>query len=328
MRPDIQLLTETLPGTAEFIVKYGFLGVGLVLIFVIAPAIQRLARAKRVAQGTAIFGVAFVVAYGVISLLNTLLPGWPIKRVMISGVVRHVPNGRIVQMQSNLWRVGQAYSKREFDPQEDNIFNFPFLLVTREPPSCLSVGLESTDKNSDTELFNVTPISADDMAPNIDIVIEVARDQDRSILNVWREINGKQSAKAVRFPALDQLDPPCGAARVGSSDEWSLFSPANAQPAPTSDADIVQRLQSDDVFVRREARIALSRRGDDGLKLIEQLLSRDDNYRLQLGALVALTGMPDGQKQKLTPAARDKIQSLMQKSSDKTMRDTAAQALK
>jgi hypothetical protein len=324
MRQDIELLTQT----ADFVLKYGFLAIGLVLIFIIAPVIYKLAGAKRLAQGTVVFGLAFVIAYGVINLIKVVAPQWiSAQRVMISGVVRGVPNGRSVQMKSDLWRVGQAYTKREFDTQQQNVFNFPYLLVTELAPTCLAVAMESMDRNSDTsQLFNIAPVSADDMALNVEIVIEVGKDQDKSILNVWREVDGRKSGGVTRLQPLKDLDPGCASASGASNNEWSIFTRAFAQSTLT-DADITQRLQSDDVFARRDARIALSRKKDDNFKLIEQLLARDDNYRLQLGAVVALTGMPEDQKRQLPPNVIAKVKSL-QNSTDKTMRDTAAQAIK
>src|SRR4051812_14899372 len=122
---DIQLLTQT----ADFIVKYGFLAVGLVLIIVIAPVIYKFSGAKLIALATLCFGLAFIVAYGVLGILTVVAPRWvAAQRVMVIGIVRNVPNGKSIQIQSDLWQAGHAFIKRENDPQAANIFNFWFVL--------------------------------------------------------------------------------------------------------------------------------------------------------------------------------------------------------
>ena len=325
MRPDIALLTQT----ADFVVKYGFLAVGMVLIFIIAPAIHKWGDARyHTTQGTVIFGLAFIIAYGVLSLVKAVAPQWiSAQRVMISGIVLGVPNGKLVQMESDLWRVGQAYTKREFDTRRANVFNFPFLLVTAYAPTCLAVALEGTDRNSDTsQLFNIAPVSEDDMAPNIELVIRVDEDQNGLVMNVWREVAGKKSAVAASVQPLKELDRGCARTREGSNWDWLIIKQAFAQTALT-DSEITDRLQSDDVFTRRDARISLAQRGENSFELIDKLLARDDNYRLQLGAIVALAGLSEDQKKKIPLGVLEKVRPL-RGSSDKTMRDTAVLALK
>jgi hypothetical protein len=189
----------------------------------------------------------------------------------------------------------------------------------------LAVALESTDSNAESiQLFNI-PVSAEDMAPNIEILVEVIGEQDKLLLKVWREVNGKQAAKATVFDALSNVDPGCASTRGRLSDEWNVLGRAFAQ-AVASETEIIQRLQSDDVFTRREARIALSKRGENAFELTERLLARDDNYRLQLGALVALAGMTEDQRKKSPTGVIEKVREL-RNSRDKTMRDTAVEAL-
>jgi hypothetical protein len=320
---DIALLTQT----ADFVVKYGFLAVGLVLIFIIAPAIYKLADSVRVAQGSAIFGLAFVVAYGVISVIKAVAPQWiSAQRVMLIGTVRGVPNGHAVQMQSDLWRPGHAYTKREFDPSQANIFNFRFILVTSQAPSCLAVALASTDSTSDNSyLFNITPVSADDMASNAEVLAEFSEEQDGPTLKVWREIGEKQVGAAVMLQPLSSSDPGCVRVKGRAANEWSVFLRAWAQSALTL-RDLETLLQSDDVFVRRNARIALSKMGDNAFTLIDQLLARNDNYRLQLGAAVALSLMPQDQRRRAPASVFQKLRGL-QNSQDKVMKDTVFQAL-
>jgi hypothetical protein len=318
-RPDIELLTQT----ADFVVKYGFLAVGLVLIFVIAPAIYKLAGAARMAIVAASFGLAFVVVYGVISIVAMVAPQWiSSQRVMISGVVRGVPNGRQVQMKSDLWRVGNAYTKREFDPERENVFNFPFLLVTGEAPSCLALALVSTGGNDKIDIFNVAPVTAEDMANGTDLLAQFGQDDRGTFLRVWREVSRSPKGRATVYRPLDDTERGCEAAAHDSS--FSIIGRAYAQKAPKN---IVDRLQSDDAFTRRDARIDLSKDANSNVDLLGKLLQDDGNYRLQLGAAVAITAMPDDERKKLPTDVADKLRALRD-APDKTMRDTAVQALK
>ena len=143
---DIELLTQT----ADFVVEYGFLAVGLVLIGLIAPLIYKFSGAKQIALATLCFGVAFVVTYGVLGVLAVVAPSWVgAQRVMLVGDVRNVPNGKSIQIKSDIFDVGHAFTKREHDQGAENIFHFPFVLLSDPPPSCLDIGLASTNPNSD-----------------------------------------------------------------------------------------------------------------------------------------------------------------------------------
>ena len=87
----------------------------------------------------------------------------------------------------------------------------------------------------------------------------------------------------------------------------------------------LSRSRATTFFLRRNARVALSKKTDDGLALIGSLVARDDNYRLQLGAAVALADVPLPVVQKGPPAMLNKLRAL-RGSSDRAMRDAAVQA--
>jgi hypothetical protein len=108
--------------------------------------------------------------------------------------------------------------------------------------------------------------------------------------------------------------------------KWSLFKLAFAQA--TEDSTMggwIIRLRSDDVFMRRNARIDLARQGTGAFEKINQLLDRDE-YRLQLGAVVAFADMPVELRKQ---APGDLITKVHQLTSyrEKTMRDNALRAL-
>ena len=316
----LKLVTQA----AEIIIKYGFLAVGLVLILIIAPVIYRFAGAKRIALATLSFGLAFLVAYGVLSIVAAVAPSWiGAQRVMLIGIVRNVPNGKSVQIQSDLWQVGHAFTKREHHPSSEKLFNFPFVLLSERAPSCLDIGLVNPDPNSDdSSVFTVSPLSDSDMGGESQLVAQVAGDPDAPSLALWRERKQERFGQVLTLRALGRTEPGCTQPRT-SSRGWSLFNSAFAQGTD----NLTARLQSDDVFTRRQARIALSKKADDDLQLLASLVARDDNYRLQLGAVVALADVPDDLRKKAPPAMFEKVRAL-RNHPDKTMRDAAVLALR
>jgi hypothetical protein len=80
------------------------------------------------------------------------------------------------------------------------------------------------------------------------------------------------------------------------------------------------------LFTRRDARIDLSRQGAEALNIISQLLD-SGNYRIQLGALIALSEMPDNQRKRAPPALVDKARVLLNHN-DAAMREAAARAIR
>lgn len=225
-------------------------------------------------------------------------------------------------MKSDLWRVGNAYTKREFDLERENTFNFPFLLVTADAPACLALALVSTGGNDRIDVFNNAPISDDDMTDNTEILAQFGEDYRGPLLRVWREVRRAPKGRATVYRPIGGAERGCMTA--SGENAWSIIGRAYAQKAP---AAITDRLQSDDAFTRRDARIDVSKDAGSKLNLVGNLLVDDGNYRLQLGAAVAIAAMPEDERKKLPDAITDKLREL-RGASDKTMRDTAVQALK
>lgn len=306
---------------ADLIVKYGFLGVGVVLACMIAPAAYGVWKSKPVALATFSCGLAFVVTWGVLDIVQKNFP-WLISshRSLLNGTVLNVPNGYQVQVASDLRLVGAAYLKREFDQQNPAIYNFPFLLLSSAAPKCLSVGISNNNPNSEagSSGFNVGPISPDDLKSEIVLVAQAERQDKGFVLKVWRESGGVQiGARSTIKPLADNAEG-CSYGRTADVGGW-LVSTAHAQ---TSAPDLPARLKSDDLFTRRNARIELAKQGPDAADKTRALLDTTD-YRLQLGALVALSIMTADELKKLPPDIAGKVRELTS-SSDPTIRETAA----
>jgi hypothetical protein len=314
---DLNILIQT----ADFAVKYGFLAIGLLLIFVIAPAIYKFSQAKLISLVAVSFGLAFVIAFGTLDLASRLLRD----RMLVSGTVLGITNGYQVQVRSDIRQAGQAYTKREVDPENGSIFNFPFILAARDAPGCLVVSIASTDPSSETIFaFNIAPLGVDDLRADTEVVIEVvAGDANTMALNVWRE-QGQRRVGAVETKApLGPTERDCSRAGANVAAFGWLAGPAFAQDGDPSTLE--SRLNSDDTFTRRDARIELAAQGPAAFDQIAQFLG-SGNLRLQVGALVALGGMPPGERCAAPAGLADAVRSFAG-AGDQALREAAAAAL-
>jgi hypothetical protein len=280
---DINILIQT----ADFAVKYGFLAIGLLLIFLIAPAIYRFSQAKLLSLVAASFGLAFVIAFGTMDLASRILQD----RTLLTGTVLGITNGFQVQVRSDIRQAGQAYTKREVDPENGSVFNFPFILATQDRPGCLVVSIASTNPNSERIFaFNIAPLKPEDMRADTQVVVQVVPGEgERMGLNVWREQGQKRVGDVLALEPLPETAQDCSRAGGAVSAVWSgLVGAAFAQDGVPS--DLANRLMSDDAFTRRDARIELSAQGAAAFGTIGGLLA-SGTPRLQAGGLVALGGM-------------------------------------
>lgn len=319
---DIVILTQT----ADFLLKYGFLAVGLLLACIIAPVIFKVWKSQNIGIAVGCAGVAFIVAFGVIDVVQRTAP-WLLssQRSIISGVVLGVTDGFQIQMRSDRREAGQAYIKREFDREVRNLYNFPFILVTTDLPRCLSIGIASTDPNSEnSRAFNVRPLSRDDMESDTTIVAKVVPQQDTFQLIVWRERQGSVVGNQNTYKALAPDEGDCGTQPIVARSFWHFIGAAFAQTSLRFE-DVSAKLRSDDVFTRRDTRIELSRQGTAAFDTIGKLLDQN-NYRAQLGAVAALAEMPEDQRKQAPASLRDKVRPFVN-NADKTLRDAAVRAL-
>lgn len=319
---DIKLINEA----ADLIVKYGFLGVGLVLTVVIAPFVKRVWKSKNLTLTIACFGIAFIVTWGVLDIVQRYFPSLIMsKRVLLNGVVTEVPNGFQVQIASDLRKAGTAYLKRENHPKDRELNNFLFLLVASQSPSCLSVAINNNNPKSETGSsgFNIAPISTDDFRANAELVAQAKWVGDKFQLRVWREVADEQVGNALELKPLGDNVPGCGIGQSASIVDW-IAPRAFAQSGARSDLqDFSVRLKSDDLFTRRAARIELSKQGEQTVEMARQFLN-SENYRLQLGALVALSIMSEADRKKLPPDVLAKVREFTTNSNDATIRETAS----
>src|SRR5262249_30079087 len=125
----------------------------------------------------------------------------------------------------------------------------------------------------------------------------------------------------LKLQALGDNDRGCTIGQSADLLNW-LISPAIAQsPQSVRIEDFAVRLKSDDLTTRRNARIDLSKEGPQTIDSGRQFLN-SDVYRLQLGALVALSLMTEADLKKLPPDVIAKVNEFTS-NADPTIRETA-----
>lgn len=314
--------------SGDLIVAKGFLGVALVLIFIVGPALY-LWNAERAALGTVFFGIGLLATYAVLDIVQKYFPDMLFERRLLSGSILEIKNGFIASLQSDDYRGRIPYTKRENDPQSAELYNLPFMFLATDKPTCLTVAFSSTDPNSEiTHVFNIAPITKEDLSAAIELKAQLlSEDAGVSRLRVWRE--GRDGHKLGDPVELEQLAPgkrSCKSQSPKPTSAWLWpFSIAVAQEVG-SYTDWAGRLRNDDPLTRRDARQDLAALGVRAFPIMNQLLDMANDYRLQLGAVVALALMPEDVRKQAPADLLVNIRKLLAYK-DKTMRDNALRAL-
>jgi hypothetical protein len=139
-------------------------------------------------------------------------------------------------------------------------------------------------------------------------------------LLVWHEADNKQVGNSVELSPLADGDPGCTFGRSVSLRGW-VDPRAFARSSTSNVQNFSLRLKSDDIFTRRDARIDLSKQGPQTIEIAKQFLNSGE-YRLQLGALVSLSTLPEQQQKQLPPDILGKVHEFT-KSDDPTIRENS-----
>lgn len=324
---DINLLNQT----GDFVAKYGFLAVGLVLVFLVAPAVYRIWDAERFGLSTVSVGIAFLVTYGVFDVLQRYFPKLlTAQRPLLSGEILDVKNGMVASLHSDDYKSGTPYTKRVNHPEFRELYNLPFMFLTSDAPGCLYISFSNNDINSEMmHAFSISSISKEDLAANVDIKIKFIENPRGPRLKIWRVRDEHKIGEATLLEPLAVEAPGCVEARGAKSS--SLWPIGAAKAAETSGAnrsmnEWVALLRNDDALIRRDARLELSKLGAQAFPTISQLLDNSNDYRLQLGAVFALSIMPEDVRKTAPADILVKVRALLLHR-DKTMRDAALRAL-
>jgi len=323
---------------AEFVTRFGFLGIGLLFALLLAPFFLKVMNSKPLAILCAMLGIVFGVIFAAIDVIRTAAPGLlPARTVMVSGSLRQVDSNLAALVRSDLEEETVAYARREYDRNVRDKVNVPFFFLTRdrELPSCLLIELRPLVEGgrevnigtlaNEPLLMNV-PLEKEDLLRGLRQVVTVELGGGRITGTLQRRLDGADVTPATPLRQLGDNERACGA-QLRKTSGFRLVSTAWAQGAPRrSTQETIARLQSSDPNVRRDARIDLSTQGTAAFDTIKGLLGTSD-YRLQIGAAAAVAAMPDEVRRQTPPAVRQQLQALL-RHSDQTMRDTAKLALR
>ena len=330
MNPDLETLTSATEKTVAIAAQSGFLGIGAILIIIVAPIAMYVIRSTNLALATAICGAIFLSIFGLINIVSTVWPDIIINRPnILFGKITNVAKNFRVNIVSNVKSMGNAYTKTIYNSDIENQKDSLFLYVTPSEPNCLTVAITRTDSVAEDGnlAFHVSPISKKDMDGTTELTATVitSKSDKKPYLEVVRESRGKLLGEAVKYYAIDDSDPGCKL-RATTSMLYNIFWSAMAQNSSNNLEIWKQKLTSDDVFTRRNSRIELSTLGSAGAGDLEALIQEDDNYRIQLGAAVAISVMPVEQRKLLPDSIKSKLVEL-KSARDPTMSATAARAL-
>lgn len=343
---DLAVALNGMTPAAEFLLKYGLAGVGLLLIFAVAPMVYMILGSRPGGLWAAGTGVFLIVLYAVISAYDARTP----RQRIFAGEIIGIKNLTEVSVRTDDID-NDALTRKEHHPRKENSKNMFFVFFTSGVPKCLFVqfdkksaptggaaaamarptGYEAVSEDG-ILFFSTGGLGPEDL--DVDRLLKVRlieKPNKRPQLEVWRERRdgGKIGASAVLGPSELTSDD-CEPARPGRSAAsfWPSFvSAAFAQrAAATMPEEWTARLTNDDPFIRRDARLRLSREGAGAFETIDRFLGDASDYRLQLGAVVALAAMPETTRKQAPPGVFDKLRVLLNHR-DKTMRDTALRAL-
>jgi len=333
MNPDLAALTGAAASASDTIVRFGLPGVALVLLLVVALPVKVFLGASpdwnRLALAAALPGLLFLIADGAILLATLVRPGlFSSGPSILAGQLSNVPSGFQAQIASDLNDAATAYAKTIYDPDHAETKDYQFLFLTRNVPACLNVAISNASKMSeDGDLFfRVKPIGADDMGGASSLRLTLASDAGSPKLTLERYRDDLRVGEATAFDPLQTGTEPLCEAKPATT-EWFGIQTAFADvQLPLTDEQIEARLRSDDAFIRRDARIALANKGLAALALLRKLIFDDADYRLQIGAVVAIAGMPLADRQKLPADILQKLR-MLETSSDRAMSQNARAAL-
>jgi hypothetical protein len=285
------------------IAKGGFISPGVVLIVVVLPLLYQLKFSK--------WWTGFVLLVAIVAVISGifLMPKWSV----VTGVVRNVPLGRDVQIQSDLYAWGAplgAYIRRSINSRTND---FEFALISQERASCIDIALSVLGTRSNDASFNVQ-LSSDDYGNDKRLVLTVKG--GGAALGVLREEGEHGREEPSSSDDVEAKD--CGAKIDANVAE-------NVNGVPDN---VEELLLSDDVFTRRAARTSLAMAGVKALPKISELLSRQE-YRLKLGATAALAGIQDPIPSEVKSELRKRLKELMseREGDDAVLRQAATRAL-
>jgi hypothetical protein len=330
---DIVELTQT----TEYVLRYGFLGVGLLLLIGIAPILWKATHMKWAAMASAFIGILLISLFAATDFIQRIFPDWlPAQIVLVGGELQKRNIEFVTLIRSDLDHERHAYIRREFDPFDQNLRKIRFFFLTRKEnlPKCLVLELQPLATMRPEQGFDI--LGDEPIVFNVPLETAKLRQNSHMLVIRLEPIGGALSAdfqygqnrggSAGPLTQLGAQERDCTRARSEAQTTrqgWLGIRAAHAQPSFVTTTE--DRLLSADPLIRRDARIDLSRQGPAAFEQLGSLLG-SDQYRLQLGAAAAIAAMPRAERDLLTPELRRQLEVLT-RDPDTTLSTTARRAL-
>jgi CheY-like chemotaxis protein len=347
---DTQGTQDILKFSLSFITGGGYLAVGLILL-AISYFMQNQWKAAKWACGSA--GFVLLLTFAVLNILSTQFPDILVDRANISVAVTRALIDDQVDLDVGNDQATPPFVRKENDKRDRSRARYYFIASRRSGQySCLTLAIATPSTLGTTSglrkesLFSI-PVDDQDVAARREIDLTIVREQDGTI-NVWverqdggRPIGVKQTIAPIAIPnvaSCQEIQAPQGHAGTTTRRSWgfSFLNVASAETPPppqrpeaitTVCMSYLTRFRSDDTILRRKTRNSLPLEGDATIPIIQRLIYHPD-YRVQLGALVALAGFVDMNPQASLPGNIVRRVEALKTSSDPTLRNAASEALK
>lgn len=317
----------------EFLIRFGFLGVAIFVMFVLAPFVHRLLASRAATIATLSVGGLFLFLFAATDFIRATFPNMLPQPVgMYKGLVRgvHVSVGVALKADLPDEDDGRPFMKWEHDRAEKDVKNYPFVFLANEAPGCITISLQnemhaSANIGGEPTIYNL-PIPRDlHWGAQNTLYLRAIGAEGRERIEYFVRPRNAPAPRRLHADPVGDDEASCQQPISISRGLGSLISRAFAQQGALDLDTVKSRLQHADAIVRRDMRVQLSRQGAAAFDTILPLLQSGD-YRLQIGALAAIAAMPPDVRARLPSAARAAAAALLSHP-DRTMRDTARRAL-
>jgi hypothetical protein len=330
---------EVLNVSARFLNVYGYVGVAL-LLGLCAWYFRRRNVATFWITGS--FALAFLVIFSALDLISRHFPQLIVSRPPL--LIGRVAN---VGQESRITLVGgggvgvRPFVRRENDANDAGLVQHRFIFPGRKF-QCLLLAV-SLPERSESKYYSVPIPMIAGLLPDDELYIRLRPHTGPDGAQGWNvtwirqeqeTIGGAQWAKELETTETDCQPPsadPTKDQAPRAANPFSLIATAIAQgvgpsaKGSSSPESVARLLESDDPFVRRDARLGLATYGQAAEPTLRRLLA-SGVYRQQIGALEAINAMRPDARRRLGADVWRQVQVLAA-NPDTEMRQSAQRAM-
>lgn len=319
---------QSLNGLATFLNLYGYVGVALLLGLVAWYFYKRPYMPGFWVTGT--FALTFLIIFGALDIVTRYFPTLIVARdPLFVGRVANVAQDMGVRLSAGDYLNTRPYLRRENDADDVAVAHHRFIFLRRHF-DCLILAV--TPGDSREPRFYVVPVPAGGEA-KADAELYIRGPKWSAVwLQGEKPVGEPKPARELQpsEPIVCDPSPPPAKAAAARVESWFAFlGQAIAQgldpKKPPSSQSLATLLQSDDPFVRRQARQDIGAMGLAAEPTLQQFLG-SNNYRLQIGAVEAISAMKGDARKSLKGDTWKEVEAL-KASPDRSLRESAQRAL-